>query len=120
MRALGRWLLGNLWRTLAATLGVVQALIVEWLAVVVFGDRLRQTQSPYLRTFVDFLDQPKAGRILAFAILFRAGESFLMKMKYPFLTDEMGMTLVEYGIANGTVGIIASFTATMLGTKKNG
>ena len=37
MRALGRWLLGNLWRTLAATLGVVQALIVEWLAVVVFG-----------------------------------------------------------------------------------
>jgi hypothetical protein len=34
--ALG-WLLGNLWRTLAGLLGLMQALIVEWLAVVVFG-----------------------------------------------------------------------------------
>ncbi len=30
-------LLGNLWRTLSALLGLMQALIVEWLAVVVFG-----------------------------------------------------------------------------------
>ena len=76
--------------------------------------RMQKTDSFYAAAFVDFLDQDRVGRILAFVVLFRAGESFLMKMKYPFLRDA-GMTLEQYGFANGTVGLIASFTATLIG-----
>ena len=73
------------------------------------------TRSTYARSFVDFLGQPKVGRVLAFVVLFRAGESFLMKMKWPFLQDVLGMGLDQYGFANGTVGLVASFTATLAG-----
>ena len=36
-------------------------------------------------------------------------------MRWPFLNDVIGMTLGEYAFANGTVGVIASFVATILG-----
>ncbi len=36
-RSVWSWLLGSLWQTLAGLLGLMQVLIVEWLAVVVFG-----------------------------------------------------------------------------------
>jgi PAT family beta-lactamase induction signal transducer AmpG len=68
----------------------------------------------YARAFVSFLEQDQVTRILAFVILFRAGESFLLTMRYPFLRD-IGMSLTEYSFASGTVGLIASFTATLLG-----
>lgn len=69
----------------------------------------------YARAFVDFLDQPKVGLVLAFVMLFRTGESFLMKMKWPFFDDVLHLPLEHYGFANGTVGLIASFSATMVG-----
>ncbi len=94
---------------------VVVGLGALWITVRVVGGRLRSSTSPFARAYVDFLEQPAVGRILAFVILFRAGESFLMKMKWPFLSDAMGMSLDAYGFANGTVGLTASFSATMLG-----
>jgi PAT family beta-lactamase induction signal transducer AmpG len=72
------------------------------------------SDSFYARAFVDFLEQPQIGRILAFVILFRAGESLLLKMRYPFFSD-LGMSLPEYGLASGTVGLVLSFSATLLG-----
>jgi PAT family beta-lactamase induction signal transducer AmpG len=74
----------------------------------------RHRDSFYLRAFTDFLDQPRVGLLLAFVILFRTGESFLMKMRYPLLKD-LGMTLEQYGFANGTLGLLASIAGTMLG-----
>ena len=68
----------------------------------------------YREAFVDFLNQPRIHAILAFVILFRVGESFLVKMRYPFLS-ELGMTVESYGIANGTFGMFASFVATIVG-----
>ena len=68
----------------------------------------------YKRAFVRFLDQPGVGRILAFVVLFRVGESLLVKMRYPFLSD-LGMTVEQYGFANGTMGILASFAGTLVG-----
>jgi MFS transporter, PAT family, beta-lactamase induction signal transducer AmpG len=75
--------------------------------------RLRGT--PYGAAYADFLAQPGAGRILAFVSLFRVGESLLMKMKWPFLDDVAHMDLGAYGVANGTIGLVASITATMVG-----
>lgn len=69
----------------------------------------------YAKAFVDFLDQPKVGLVLAFVMLFRTGESFLMKMKWPFFDDVLHLPLEHYGFANGTVGLVASFSATMVG-----
>ncbi|MFW5741542.1 MAG: MFS transporter, partial [Myxococcota bacterium] len=69
----------------------------------------------YASAFVDFLARPKVGLVLAFVVLFRTGESFLQKMKWPFLRDEMGMTLDAYGFANGTLGVLASFVGTFVG-----
>ena len=77
--------------------------------------RLAGRDSAYATAFVDFLDQPRVGWILAFIVSFRAGESFLTKMRWPFLRDQMGMSLDQYGIANGTIGVTASFLATFFG-----
>jgi len=77
--------------------------------------RLRGSDSHYAASFLHFIDQPKVGRILAFVVLFRTGESFLQAMKIVFLREDMKMSLEHYGTANGTVGMIASIVATMVG-----
>lgn len=77
--------------------------------------RLSGSDSYYAKAFVVFLAQPQVGRILAFVILFRTGESFLQKMRWPFLNGELHMSLDEYGLANGTIGLTASFIATFIG-----
>lgn len=71
--------------------------------------------SAYAQSFQSFLAQPKVGLMLAFAILFRTGESFLQKMRWPFFDDVVGLPLEHYGIANGTIGVLASFAATIIG-----
>lgn len=38
-----------------------------------------------------------------------------MKMRWPFLRDSLHMTLEQYGWANGTIGIAASFMGTFFG-----
>lgn len=77
--------------------------------------RIEGSDSYYAQAFVTFLDQEHVGRMLAFVLLFRVGESFLQKMRWPMLSDVAGMTLEEYGVASGTVGLVASFAATFLG-----
>src|SRR5690606_7794569 len=68
-----------------------------------------------LDSCLSFLDQPKVAVMLAFVILFRTGESFLQKMRWPFFDDVVQLPLEVYGIANGTVGVLASFGATIIG-----
>ena len=90
-------------------------LLVGLLILLGLKNKLRGTKSDYARAFSSFLEQPKVGRILAFVVLFRTGESFLMKMKWPFLDDVILLPLEHYGFANGTVGLACSITGTMLG-----
>jgi len=71
--------------------------------------------SDYARNFVRFLDQPKIGVMLAFVLLFRTGESFLLKMRWPFLSDSLGVGLDYYAEVNGLYGVVASIAATILG-----
>lgn len=96
-------------------LALLGALLVGLASLERIRRRLAGHDSAYAAAFVDFLSQPRIGVALAFIIVFRAGESFLVKMRWPFLRDELGMTLDEYGLANGTLGAIASFSATFLG-----
>jgi PAT family beta-lactamase induction signal transducer AmpG len=96
-------------------LGLFAALVVTLAFVGPIKRRLVGRNSYYAAAFVDFLARPQVGRVLAFVVLFRTGESFLQKMKWPFLRDQMGMGLEAYGFANGTLGVLASFTATFVG-----
>lgn len=113
LAAAGAWIGVSLaaWISLALLLVLVVALLSL--------DRIRRAlagrESPYAAAFVDFLAQRRIALVLVFIVSFRVGESFLVKMRWPFLHDVMGMSLSEYAFANGTLGVIASFVATFVG-----
>ncbi|MSP24605.1 MAG: MFS transporter [Myxococcales bacterium] len=68
-----------------------------------------------LASYRQFFAQPKALLLLGFVLFFRTGESFLQKMKYPFLVDRLHLSVGDYGFINGTLGLGASFVGTLLG-----
>ncbi len=78
---------------------------------------LARRQSSYARAYIDLLAQPQMGRVLAFIMLFRLGESFLMKMRSPFLLEPgpCHLTLQQIGTIEGTFGTIATLSGTLLG-----
>lgn len=97
-------------------------LLVSLLLLMTRLDRLRERAarregqlSSYAESFVSFLAQPKLGRMLAFVLLFRTGESFLLKMRWPFLADVVGLELEFYAQVNGIYGVAASILATIIG-----
>jgi PAT family beta-lactamase induction signal transducer AmpG len=96
-------------------LGLLLAVLVLLASLSRVRRALDRRDSPYARSFLVFLDQPHVRAVLAFVLLFRTGESFLQKMRWPFLNRELGMSLTDYGFANGTVGLIATFIATLIG-----
>ncbi len=76
--------------------------------------RLDRLDSPFATAFSSFLTQRGATQILLFVVCFRVGESFLQKMRYPFLKG-VGMTIEQYGWAKGTLGLLASIVAPAIG-----
>jgi PAT family beta-lactamase induction signal transducer AmpG len=76
--------------------------------------RLYGSDSHYALAFVDYLDRPKIGLVLAFICTYRIGESLLQNMAYPFLKD-IGITLEQYGIAHNTFGLAASIAGGIIG-----
>ena len=70
---------------------VVLVLLAVLAALAVRAGALKRwlyaSKSTYALAFVDYLDQPRIGVILAFILLYRVGESFLLNMAYPFLAD---------------------------------
>lgn len=95
-------------------LGLLLALAVVAVRAPALKRRLYASRSTYALAFVDYLDQPRIGVILAFIVLYRTGESFLLNMAYPFLRD-IGVTRTAYGIAYGTFGIAASIAGGLVG-----
>ena len=98
-----------------------------WIAIVLFlslllllaalprlKQRIEQRNPGYASSFITFLDQPRVGLILAFVILFRAGESFLEKMRIAFLLDS-GLTEIQLGFVNGTLAVLATIGAIFVG-----
>ena len=62
--------------------------------------------------FASFFEKKQIGFVLAFILLFRLGESQLLKMLTPFLIDDkgvggMGLTTQDVGIIYGTFGVVA-------------
>ncbi|MBC8069017.1 MAG: MFS transporter, partial [Deltaproteobacteria bacterium] len=76
---------------------------------------LGQRDTSYARGFVVLLEQPRIDSALAFIVLFRAGESFLMKMRLPFLKGPGGMDDATFGFINGTLGWSVTLVATLIG-----
>lgn len=64
------------------------------------------------KTFATFFAKRDIWLVLGFILTFRLGESQLLKLVAPFLMDPrqkggLGLSTVQYGLAYGTVGIIA-------------
>ncbi|MFN8601556.1 MAG: MFS transporter [Candidatus Binatia bacterium] len=97
------------------SLVLLAALIVALLSLDRIRARFAGSDSAYATAFVDFLAQRRIGLVLVFIVSFRVGESFLVKMRWPFLHDVLGMSISTYAWANGTLGTVASFVATFLG-----
>jgi PAT family beta-lactamase induction signal transducer AmpG len=76
--------------------------------------RLYDSDSHYAVAFIDYLDRPRIGIVLAFILTYRIGESLLQNMAYPFLKD-IGITLEQYGLAHNTFGIIATIVGSIVG-----
>lgn len=97
-------------------LGLLLTLLVLLLRLPQLRARMASAStSSYASSFISFLAQPKVGLMLAFILLFRTGESFLMKMKWPFFDDVVGLDLEFYSTANGIIGVAASFVGTIVG-----
>lgn len=74
----------------------------------------------FIDTFVIFFKRDRIGIIIAFLLLYRLGESQLVKLASPFLLDArevggLGLTTGEVGLVYGTVGIIALTLGGILG-----
>jgi PAT family beta-lactamase induction signal transducer AmpG len=70
--------------------------------------------------FATFFQKKQIGLVLAFILLFRLGESQLLKMLTPFLIDPiaaggMGLTTQDVGIIYGTFGVISLTVGGILG-----
>lgn len=70
--------------------------------------------------FSSFFKKKQIGLVLAFILLFRLGESQLLKMLIPFLIDEknlggMGLTTEDVGIIYGTFGVLSLTIGGILG-----
>jgi PAT family beta-lactamase induction signal transducer AmpG len=71
-------------------------------------------------TFVLFFKKEKIGLTLAFLLLYRLGESQLVKLASPFLLDPqevggLGLTTGQVGIAYGTIGVAMLTIGGLLG-----
>ncbi len=97
---------------------VVIALLVVLAVVAVRAPALKRalyaSDSHYAVAFVDYLDRPRIGLVLAFIVTFRVGEALLQSMAYPFLRD-VGITLEQYGLAHNTFGILATIIGGIVG-----
>lgn len=65
----------------------------------------------FFKTFASFFKKANLGAALAFLLLFRLGESQLVKLASPFLLDPrendgLGLTTSDVGLIYGTIGII--------------
>ena len=76
------------------------------------GNRKGEFLKEFLIIFAEFFTKKRIGVILLFLLVYRLGESQLVKMASPFLLDPaeaggLGLTTGDVGLIYGTIGIIA-------------
>ena len=74
----------------------------------------------YKEVFVSFFTKPGIIPALLFFLLYRLGESQLVKVATPFLVDSrssggIGLTAAQYGVAYGTIGMVSLTLGGILG-----
>lgn len=74
----------------------------------------------FAMTFVSFFRKPGIWAALAFMLLYRFPEAMCIKLVQPFLVSPisdggLGLTTVQVGFVNGTVGVIALLAGGILG-----
>jgi len=74
----------------------------------------------FTHTFISFFKKDRIGVTLAFLLLYRLGESQLVKLASPFLLDSadaggLGLTTGDIGLVYGTIGIIGLSLGGILG-----
>lgn len=77
-------------------------------------------QNFYKEVIQTYLEQERIGAILAFILLYRAGEAMLIKLAAPFLLDSsalggLGLSISQVGLAYGTIGALALTLGGILG-----
>ncbi|MEB2775954.1 MFS transporter [Algoriphagus sp. D3-2-R+10] len=77
-------------------------------------------QASFGKVFSTFFTKKNIGISLAFVLLYRLGESQLVKMASPFLLEErqtggLGLSTSEVGFMYGTIGVIALLLGGILG-----
>ena len=75
----------------------------------------------FMAVFRKFLAKPQIGRVLAFLLLYRFGESQLVKLAPPFLLDApakggLGLSTAHVGIIYGSIGMVALTIGGLLGS----
>ncbi|MEN8191739.1 MAG: MFS transporter [Bacteroidota bacterium] len=80
----------------------------------------KSVMKEFIDTFVIFFKRKHIGVIIAFLLLYRLGESQLVKLASPFLLDArevggLGLTTGEVGLVYGTVGLLALTLGGLLG-----
>jgi MFS transporter, PAT family, beta-lactamase induction signal transducer AmpG len=89
---------------------------------------LLEFMKDFFGTFKDFFTKEKIGVSIAFLLLYRLGESQLVKLAAPFILDAqetggLGLTTQEYGFIYGTIGLLMLTLGGILGgfaAAKNG
>lgn len=108
---------------------IVVALIMAFLTIYNFfmtpkveenNETKTEAKVSFGEVFATFFQKKQIGIILAFILLFRLGESQLLKMLTPFLIDEktkggLGLTTEDVGIIYGTFGVAALVVGGILG-----
>lgn len=79
-----------------------------------------QIRRDFISTFKSFFMKKFIWVALIFMLLYRLPEAFLIKMIYPFLTDNtasggLAMSDQEYGFVYGTIGVVALLLGGILG-----
>jgi MFS transporter, PAT family, beta-lactamase induction signal transducer AmpG len=124
------------WTFSLSVLGIFLVVIAIYNKVMMpFPSENLKTEKPgwgvYKEVFISFFSKPGILPALSFFLLYRLGESQLVKVATPFLVDSrsaggIGLTSAQYGIAYGTIGIaclalggiLGGITAARFGLKK--
>jgi hypothetical protein len=80
----------------------------------------REDQPSFGKVFSTFFTKKNIGLSIAFVLLYRLGESQLVKMASPFFLDEraeggLGLSVTDVGFLYGTLGVIALLAGGILG-----
>jgi PAT family beta-lactamase induction signal transducer AmpG len=124
------------WTVSLIVLGIILQLLAVYNRIMLPKPDEKSTQekigwSVYREVFVSFFTKPGVIPAMIFFLMYRLGESQLVKVATPFLVDSrsaggIGLTSAQYGIAYGTIGmlcltlggIFGGITAAKFGLKK--